>query len=592
MIRIAVVGGGPKSLFALLALHDLLPPGSKSRISVDVYDPHPPGSGSVWRAAQPQMLRLNVNAGIVDASSSLNRENFASWVDHAAPELSDEKYPPRALVGRYLREQFELLLQHGNVTVTHAPNVVTGVERVKNQWLLTGPFGSACYEEVLLATGHGLGDASPRRPQLGELLPRVLNPHPLIGNYSSLTSAAILPEQSVLIRGAALTAYDVALLLTEGRGGSWQPHASRVPARELRYVRSGREPKRITLTSRSGLLMDPKSEDVPAAIMACLERFKPRVRQWGREHSQSTSDAGRLAGLWTTLLRCAQECAQIMGVQASALALWRTALTGLSVDPECGPVAGGGADSVPSARESAPVALEDCMPPGQQLCQSLLVNHFQAPITTGWLWARVWSALYAELVVAIDRSSRSRHEWRQFVQISSNLERFAFGPPELTARKLLALFDSGILHMAPPTERASSAEFLIDAVTPGPGVLEQPAPAGCPASHLYAGLLRDGQVLVRPGERGILTDLDGTCISADGSRTESLAAVGRPTEGPTLGHDTLNRSLHGEYRLWAQRIADLVAAKTAPAAEPPGAQASEPPAPKPTAFVDEPVMKE
>lgn len=579
MIRIAVVGGGPKSLFALLALHDLIPPGSRSRIRVDVYDPHPPGSGSVWREAQPKTLRLNVNAGIVDASSTLTSENFANWVHHAAPELSGEKYPPRALVGRYLREQFELLYQHGNATVSHCPYVVTGVERVGTQWMLKGPFGSVAYAEVLLATGHGLGDASPGRPPPLDLLPGALNPHPLIGNYSSLTTAAIRPEQSVWIRGAALTAYDVALLLTEGRGGSWQGLTSGAQLGKLRYIPSGREPRGITFASRSGWLMDPKSETVPPAITACLERFKPQLLQWGRHHHQATSDAGRLAGLWAILLRCAQECAQIMGVQTGALTLWRTALTGVSVAAESGTA------SMTSSSGPANLAAEDLLPedwapveqlpaeqlPAEQLRHSLLVNHFQAPLTTGWLWARVWSGLYSELVAVMDRSSRSRQDWREFLQVAGNLERFAFGPPELTARKLLALFDSGILHMTPASEKPEPDVVLIDAVTPSPGVLGAPAPDGDPVSRLYVGLLRDGHVSVRPGERGLLTDRDATCISSDGSRTQSLAAVGRPTEGPTLGHDTLNRSLHGEHRLWAQRIAGLVAlaaAKPSPATGP------------------------
>lgn len=573
MIRLAVVGGGPKSLFALLALHDLIPAGSKPRIRVDVYDPHPPGSGSVWREGQPQLLRLNVNAGIVDASWTLCAENFTSWLHHTAPELSAEKYPPRVLVGRYLREQFELLMRQGKMSVTHAPHAVTALEREGTQWRLEGEFGSELYDEVLLATGHGLGDADHAQAltvelsagdlQDGGLPSGALNPHPLIGNYDSLTTADLGAQQSVWIRGAALTAYDVALLLTEGRGGSWQGLEVDAQSGEqlanVGYIPSGREPQRITFASRNGLLMDPKSETVPEAITACIERFKPRLSEWDKPTHQETSDAGRLAGLWTVLLRCAQECGQIMGVQPSALALWRTALTGVSE------IAQSGVASPPSSygeNEQKPEdwASADRTPAGQ-LRQSLLVNHYQAPLTTGWLWARVWSGLYAQLIAVMDRSSHNQRDRRLFSRVAGNLERFAFGPPELTARKLLALLDSGILQLAPVGEEPEPGVILIDAVTPGPGVLAAPAPNGQPVSNLYAGLLRDGHLMIRAGERGLLTDRDGTCLARDGSRTQSLAAVGRPTEDPTLGHDTLNRSLHGEYQLWAQRIAHLIATK-------------------------------
>ena len=538
MIRIALVGGGPKGLFALLALHDLLGPEFARAVAVDVYDPLPPGSGSVWRPDQPEVLRLNVNAGIVDASSTLSGESFAGWAARTATEYSGDRYPPRALVGRYLREMFQLLSRHGNFALAHAACVVTGVERRGAQWLVTGSFGQQSYDEVLLATGHGLGGAASVNPLSG-----ALNRRPLIGDYSPLTMAGIPPQSSVWIRGAALTAYDVALLLTEGRGGTWQNISSDgVGGPGVRYVASGLEPHRITLSSRSGLLMDPKSESVPPDIAACLERYKPLLHQWGRQARKDTSDGGRLTGMWVVLLRCAQDCARLMGTTVGALSLWRTAITGISTDAGC--------RAGTSARPAGAAG---------QLRSSIAVNHLEMPVTTGWLWARVWAGLYAELVTAMDRLPRTSGAGQQFARIARNLERFAFGPPELTARKLLALLDAGLLNVAPGGGAPPPGAVLVDAVTPGPGVLRAPAPGGHPNSELFAGLLREGHVAIRTADRGLLTDLDGTCLSRDGFRSESLAAVGRPTEDHTLGHDTLNRALHGEHRLWARRIAALAA---------------------------------
>lgn len=288
--------------------------------------------------------------------------------------------------------------------------------------------------------------------------------------------------------------------------------------------------------------MDPKSETVPAAVADCIDRYKILLRQWGRAARDGMNDGEvSLAGLWLILLHCARNSAALMGSTVSALSLWRTALTGRSVD------AGRESPNVPASL--AAVA---------RLQNSLAVNHLEAPITTGWLWARVWTGLYPELVVAMDRLPRSTRHWCLFARVARNLEKFAFGPPELTARKLVALFDAGILRVADAGEEPPQDALLIDAVTPGPGVLRAPTPAGLPSSDVAAALLQSGQVTIRPGDRGLLTAPDGTCLAQDGSRTERLAALGRPTEDPTLGHDTLNRSLHGEYALWARRIAALV----------------------------------
>ncbi|NQD42871.1 FAD/NAD(P)-binding protein, partial [Glutamicibacter halophytocola] len=76
MMRIAMIGGGPKCLFALLELNDALAGEEAGLVQVDVYDPYPPGAGRVWNTGQPRELRLNVNSRIIDASSSLCAQTF------------------------------------------------------------------------------------------------------------------------------------------------------------------------------------------------------------------------------------------------------------------------------------------------------------------------------------------------------------------------------------------------------------------------------------------------------------------------------------------------------------------------------------
>lgn len=542
MIRLAVIGGGPKSLFALLALHDALPATAARELAVDVYDPLPPGSGSVWRENQPEVLRLNVSAHIVDASSTLSAESFDLWVNRVSPHLSGEKYPPRALVGRYLQEQFQLMCQFGNMSLAHLPFVVTTIEREGQKWRINGSFGVRHYDEVLLATGHGLAHTTVPKP-----LAAALNSSPLIGDYSSVSEVAIDAKSTVWVRGAALTAYDVALLLTEGRGGTWQRSEENAgDPKQIQYVASGGEPRKIIFYSPSGRLMDPKTEIVPAGVLACIQQYQGLLRQWGRDAHDPGCEVVPLNKMWVLLLHCAQECAQLMDSSVSALTLWRTAFMGLSVEATLDP-------PIPAKTFTA----------AESLRNSLAVNHLEAPVTTGWLWARVWSGLYAELVAALDRVPRSTREWKRFRRVAHNLEKFTFGPPELTARKMVALFDAGILHVAAPHESLPQEPLpqgtvLIDAVTPGPGALQSPAPEGRPHNELVETLLQNGAVSVRAGDRGLRTDLDGTCLAQDGSRSESLAALGRPTEDPTLGHDTLNRSLHREYGGWAHRLTALV----------------------------------
>ncbi|MBV1780218.1 FAD/NAD(P)-binding protein [Paeniglutamicibacter sp. ABSL32-1] len=527
MTRVAFIGGGPKCLFALLELRDRCPDAAAEGLAIDVFDPCPPGAGRVWQEGQPTALRLNVSAGILDAGPSAGPETFAQWVARVEPRYRGERYPPRVVVGRYLAEQFRHLAGTAAFGLTHVPALVTGVERAGAQWEVFSDAGSGLYDEVVLATGHGMALDAPGQP-----LASARNGGPLIGEYPALGEEGIPVGSRVLIRGAALTAYDAVLLLTEGRGGRWTESAGPESGTPwLRYIPGGREPSGITLASRSTLPMVPKPDEVPEDIRRCIDGHRQRVLDWGREIACLPAGTGAAyTGLFRILLSCALDCAERCGSPVTPLDLWRTALTGRTGEGQ--------------GTESA----------AENIRRSIRANHLQAPPTAQWLWARVWSGLYPEVVRAVSRVRWLPAQAKLFHRVSGQLERMAFGPPEGTALKLLALFDCGLLDQGPFPPRPPRDTVLLDAVTPPAGVLDSAAPGGRAMSPVIAGLLAAGEVLVREGERGLLTDADGTCIDANGNRNESLAALGRPTEGPTLGHDTLNRTLHPEPRSWARRI--------------------------------------
>jgi hypothetical protein len=168
-----------------------------------------------------------------------------------------------------------------------------------------------------------------------------------------------------------------------------------------------------------------------------------------------------------------------------------------------------------------------------------------------WWLGRAWSAGYATMVASLERGPRDPQEWYRWRERAGRLERWAFGPPVMTVRRLLSLGEAGVLHVS--TAAGPRAGKRIDAVTQGPGVL--PQPGGVPADPLWRALVASGTVTVRPHERGVLTTPDGRCVGADGAPVVGLSALGRPTEDPVIGHDTLTRTLHGDARRWATRVA-------------------------------------
>lgn len=537
MTRIAFIGGGPKALFALLELSDQCDPERAEDLRVDVYDPYEPGAGRVWRSDQPKVVRLNVAAGIVDATFNNGYETFASWVARIEPDVSGENFPPRAVVGAYLHDQFQRLVTEAGFSLRHVPAGVSGIFRAGNRWEVRSEAGTELYDEVVLATGHGLPNAPGTEKFSG-----ALNREALIGDYRVLGEELIPPQSRVLIRGAALTAYDAVLLLTEGRGGQWE---ERRVGPWLNYRTSGREPAMISMGSRSNVPMDAKPERVPENILQTLNPYREQILAWGMEirtlnaagqhvapwdgKKRSVDPGASYAGLFRVLLSCAMECATVLGTRISALELWRTALTGRE-------------ETTPALRSVA-----------EQIRRGIRINRGLDVPDARWIWGRVWSGLYLQVTQAVSRVHWDPIQTRRFNKVAMNLEKMAFGPPEQTALRLLALFDAGLLEQVSFKQQPEAETVLIDAVTPRPGVLEQPG--GRAVSSLFESLLDAGEITVRPGETGLLTDAQGSCIDARGNTTTTLTALGRPTEGPTLGHDTLNRKLHSEPHGWAQRIA-------------------------------------
>ncbi|WP_062208481.1 FAD/NAD(P)-binding protein [Demequina oxidasica] len=500
---LVVVGGGPKALYALADLDDELArrhsaPGSRP-LRVTVLEAATPGAGAVWDPNQPAHLLMNVDSRIVDASCAAIPLTFSQWQEGDA-----RPFPPRADVGRYLAWSFERICESPRLEVTHRRVRAVTIRPEVDGWVcqavdVTGSrAASERARRVLLATGHAGGVGIDHADVVD-------------------SSRGPRPGEPVVVRGASLTAFDVVMDLTSGRGGQWVVDSAVVSG--LRYLPSGGEPSSITLMSRSGEPMLPKPVSIPAAVVDAVTAV---TSTW--TEGCTPDDAW-----WEAMADAAMAAAAASGASVTREVLWArldTSVTG-----------------APDARWAGDVdrALGE-------------VDGDPA-----WWWGRAWSAGYADVVRSMERAPRDVELWSRWRARAATLERWAFGPPLVTHLRLLALRDAGYLRVA-RGEDVQEHSVVIDAFTQGPGISDtarpwdgvmwEPGRDRAPWDQL----LTDGLVTVRPGERGVLTTPDAACVGADGEPSEGLAALGRPTEDPVIGHDSLQRRLHGDSRRWAHRL--------------------------------------
>lgn len=585
-LRLAVIGAGPKALFALEELAALLirPADATGRLpatgpatgfpgsllEITVLDPgEHPGAGAAYHLAQPPQLRLNVGSAILDAPASGAFASFPDWAAREHPELAEEPYPPRAVVGRYLAQRWqrmqESLAPFGTLQVLRERAVA--LHRGAEGWLVVREDGPAPLvpapsdppteipvDEVLVATGHAAGhESSLASAWAAGRWSAELPLRPSVLPVETMLAAAHVPAGTrVAVRGGALTFIDAALTLTSGRGARFLPDPA--GSGRLLHERTPEEPSAILPTTRHGLLLEAKPDPgtaLPVAAEAALE-------EGGRRLAHEASLPGSLTP--DRVLEI------VLDVAARLL---DDVDSDVDVDP------GTVSDSAPArvaVRRTLGEGSDPELPSGpgraaEALRRSVAVAEGSRQPGPSWALGRAWVLMYPQITAALRDCTVDETAWSRFREAELVLDRFAFGPPLDTARELLAMVDSGAVDLswvdAGTTITAQGiqglpagsapADVVVDAVQPPPGLVGVSDPL---ARHL----LETGLVSVRPGRRGAVIDPDATAIAPDGSRVEGLALLGRPTEDHVIGHDTLNRHLHAEPGLWARRLGARLAA--------------------------------
>ncbi|HEY5198917.1 MAG TPA: FAD/NAD(P)-binding protein, partial [Solirubrobacteraceae bacterium] len=404
-LRVAIVGLGPKGMFALERLLDHAARADGGvPIEVDAFEPHPvPGAGPVYDPGQPAHLRMNFAAGAVDmwwpgsrAAPPAERRSFVDWCAARGAPCDAAGYPPRATVGRYLADGLRTLLAHAppNVTVTVHPTRVQAVRRVGSAWDLAlaghspgtdrspAPAGPGRYDEVLLATGHddswdgalANGWGGPARLAAG-VFP--------VDRW--LTAERIPAGATVAVRGFALSFIDAALALTEGRGGSFEPRDD---------DRRGRpEGGRLPLPEACRLAYRPGSDDV-GVILPFSRTGRPMLAKPAAGLARSIPGLDELARRGRRRLSGLDEPVSLCGDLLPILAaVARANLRAASAAPEHA----AGVDSwLDAATAGLPAAGDHG--PADELRQSLAIGAGLIAPDLQWALGQTWRTLYPALV--------------------------------------------------------------------------------------------------------------------------------------------------------------------------------------------------
>ncbi|MEU0964635.1 FAD/NAD(P)-binding protein [Streptomyces sp. NPDC005917] len=251
--QLVIVGAGPRGTGLLDRIAANAPElYAGSGLDIHLVDPHPPGAGRIWRAAQSPLLWMNSHAEDVtmftDETVRMTGPVREGPTLHEWAGLDGRTFADRQIQGRYLRHVYDRAVADlpDGVTVHYHPRRalrVSGPREGRQQVWLEGRPRLLLADLVVLALGHLDAELDPEQAAFAAYA----DTHGLVHLPPDFTAdsdlSALRPAEPVLVRGFGLAFVDLMVLLTEGRGGRYDGDT---------YVPSGREPV-LHVGSRRGV---------------------------------------------------------------------------------------------------------------------------------------------------------------------------------------------------------------------------------------------------------------------------------------------------------------------------------------------------
>ncbi|APX33726.1 DNA-binding protein [Brachybacterium sp. P6-10-X1] len=624
--RVVVVGGGPRAIGVLerLAASAALPEQAArledSPLHVDIVDPHMPGAGRIWRAVESPLLLMNSRAADVSIFTDDTVEidgpvvagpSLAEWAAGirqgtlAAPTSGStrlaeiEAIEPTSFAGRRVQALYlewflgqVLAALPATVTVTvhrttatavHRTTATAGDDESSARWSVELEDRAPLSADLLvLAAGHTDARPSPARYELAAFARRHGGTYLPPSQAGDAHLDQLAAGQETIVRGMGLGFIDLMALLTEGRGGSFEPDPLPGEPGRLRYLPSGREPH-LHVGSRRG---------VP---------YHSKVRDEGERTS-----LGELVHVTASALREREDAGGRLDLRADVVPLIAAEIAHWVPDA---PVAA--PDQEPLAWLDDPLSwLEGDAEP--RATREAVVRHIESDLrertqgdvtsarTLFQLLLRLHGVLVDQLpTTRLRESSRGDHPrwWHSLFSFVDS------GPPPHRLHQLLALERAGVVSFLGPRTVVTAddvtgrfvarrgagvrveATALVDAFLPESSLTESTNP-------LLRSLVSGGAAAVgreataAPGKLEI--DAGSHVIGPDGTVHETLWAVGPWTSELPIGafarprtnapchrrNDALARNLleaalaHGETRGTRRPRRGALAGGTPPAAPP------------------------
>ncbi len=578
--HIAIVGVGPKGLYTLeVLLAHLNAQVIQTPVCIHLFNRSKYfGAGDIYDVEQPHYLVMNYHTRYIqmwrDSEPKAVVEKplpLAEWLKQKQFNSDFPRdYVPRAVVGEYLWEGYQALVQAApsNVEILTYQTEVIDIESVGERFSIATQQQKLAYDfqQVVLTTGHPRPHPNQERQQYQQFCAtRPASSYVDFVYPVTKRLAHIQANERVLIKGLGLTFIDTVLALTEGRGGTFDTDRNG----QLRYQPSGKEPCCLYPFSRSGLPMIPRHEPEQTHLPE-LRYFTPEMVKKLAQQSTPINFETQILPLveQDVLVAYYEKLMYSHGIHlhhsTDFLQVEQQIQQFHQTHPE-EPVFN--LDTL--LNEAGNYFVMECLNRYIEVAEKGTEQHPLAAASAVW---RAVSSGFNELYSFGRLTAESQQLFHR--KYAGHFNRTAYGPPLLNMRKIKALAEAGFIDfsfarspqvlldqetgefLVQKDTQAVSAQHVVDARIPKVDLTHTHSP-------LYRNLQKRGIIQLFENKTATVPFVPGCLhlnknghpIQADGTIETRILVYGTPTEGITYDNDTLSRTRNDFASRWAAQVA-------------------------------------
>ncbi|MEO9891090.1 FAD/NAD(P)-binding protein [Aurantibacter sp.] len=567
----AIIGIGPRGGYAFENLIlELQQRNSLSQLQIFLFEETGNfGNGQVYPTDQPQSNWINITERILNLdqrpalnSKTISIPEFPSYHEWAnkdydtIPDRAADTYPPRAVVGDYLKQRFESfvtpLIEANIVTLIEEQVVEVTIDDKNKIELKTKAQTYTDLDEVLLTIGHQPTLLSEQIEKWNAFAASNKNvrlfksPYPI---KDFLNDKKITENSTIGVRGYGLAMIDVvrAIALKFGE-----------------FVTENEQTKSCSYKTTKSItnLLVPFSLDglppAPKPLHAEIDAlFKPTDEQIAEfEKKIGDHSVQKAAGSPEFLIRAfapiaAKVYLQLPNYKGDNLSLAETEkriekwLADNSYEHE----------TITPTQQASSITMQEFVD----------MATGESPISLDYCIGQVWRHCQPSIYAQLSYNGCNEKVFAEIIALDEQSKRYSYGPPVESIQQLIALYKAGVmnLEMANNPEfdltedgwqinlngKSLTANIMIDSVLDAPKIEAVAAP-------IIKKMLSNNLIEAVHDQLGVATDENGYVQSTKKDNQIPIAVLGRLAKGTIIGVDAILECFGLRPQQWATEAAN------------------------------------